>query len=157
VLAGSAGPDGIKLYLNGVLVASASATTTGVVGESGTMRLGHHSTAANNADFKHEYTALFPFQLSDEDVAKYSGNPELMAPANVVKSKTGNLAANERAVIHTDRHTITKIATDLTQTADISDWDNGGFVDLHPNKSCFYVPTSEVIAGVSVAYRKIWW
>jgi len=155
-LAASCGPDGMKLYVNGALDGT-DADTGGVTGSSGTVRLGHQSAIGNNCPFKHEYAAIFPFQMSDEEITKLMGNPQLIAPANLKKSKTGNLTDAQRSVIDTEKATITKVDTDLTQTNDIADWDNNGFMDLHPNKSCLYVPSGESIAGIDVAYRKYWW
>jgi len=99
---------------------------------------------------------IFPFQLSDDDVRRFSLNPTLVKPANTLKSKTGSLGASVRSIIDTDVGTIDNLATDLTRTNDMGDWDGNGNPQLHPTQSCFVVPAGESIGGVKVAYRKMY-
>ncbi|OFX02856.1 MAG: hypothetical protein A3E78_02825 [Alphaproteobacteria bacterium RIFCSPHIGHO2_12_FULL_63_12] len=152
VLAGSWGPNDVRLYKDGTLLDSDTGTT-GVVGSSGTLYLGDQDAVAQPA-CKYDVLGFFPFQLSDADVRRYSLNPDLMRAHNVKFSKTGNLAANVREVLDFEKGTITQVSTTLVQTNGLSDWNKVGFPLLRPNQTCLHVPTGESIGGMKVAYWK---
>ena len=151
-LAASMGPAGMKFYKDGGTPTTA-VTTTGIVGSTGTLYLGDYA-ASQRPDWKYDYLYVFPYQLTDEEVRRYSLNPQLVKSANVIKSKTGNLSANERSILDTEFATIDKLTTAVVKTNDFSNWDGNGNPWLHPKQSCFYVPSTETIGGVKVAYHK---
>ena len=153
-IAGSFGADGIKLYVDGLLK-DTDVAVTGITGTVGTLDLGDTAEVARPT-WNYDYMFIFPFQLSDDDVRRFSLNPTLVKPANTLKSKTGSLGASVRSIIDTDVGTIDNLATDLTRTNDMGDWDGNGNPQLHPTQSCFVVPAGESIGGVKVAYRKMY-
>jgi phage-related protein len=152
VIAASWGPAGMEIYKDGVSLAS-NATVTGITGESGTAYLGDQAAAARPA-CKYDFAMMLPYQLGDEAVARMSAVPDEFAPANISKSKTGNLLTDELSLLDFEAQTIEKAATDMTLTNDIDDWDTNGFPVLQPPRMCFYVPTGEVIGTITVNYRK---
>ena len=145
------GADGMFIYKDGAQT-DTTATVTGVTGSSGTVYLGHQA-ATGNPSCKYDYAAMFPFQLSADDILKFSQNPQLMRPYNVKKSKAGNIAANARSVLDFGKYSIDLLAAAGGVTNDLSDWDTNGFPMLRPNQMCFYVPTGESINGVKLAWR----
>ena len=149
-LAFSWGAAGMKLYKDGATT-DTGVVTTGITGSSGTVYLGQ---SASNAACKYDYAMIFPFQLSDTEVKRFCANPSEVRPFNTRKIKTNNLAANERSILDFENGTIEKLATDLTKTNDLGDWDTNGFPLLPPGQVCFHVPTGESIAGIKVSYRK---
>jgi len=155
VLVGTFGPLGLSIYKDGTRLDREAGTTTGITGFSGAVTLGD-SGGSFLPDCKYEYATVLPYQLDDDDVARLSAVPEDFRPVSVKKSKTGNLAANERSVLDFDAMTVIKLATDLTQTNDLSDWDTNGFPVLQPPKMTFHVPSGETVNGVKVQYRKRW-
>ena len=154
VLVGTWGADGIKVYKDGELL-DTNAGTTGVVGATGALYLNDFA-GTKRGDIDYEYVMMLPYQLSDEQVTYLSAVPEDFTPTAITKSKTGNLAANERSILNFEDMTAVKIATDLTTTNDLDDWDTSGFPALTPPAQCIYVPATETIAGVKVRYRKRW-
>ena len=157
VLVGSWGPDGLKIYKDGTKLDGEAGTTNGPVGTSGTLYL-HDSGGTFKPDFKYDHVIILPYQLTDEQVTNLSAVPEDFRPTAVTKSKTGNLAANERSILNFGDMTVVKVSTDTppTKTNDLADWDTNGFPVLQPPAMCFHCPASETIGGIKVRYRKRW-
>ncbi len=157
VLVGSWGPAGLKIHRDGVLLTSNVGATTGVIGTSGELYLGDKA-GVTRGDIKYEHVIMLPYQLTDEQVTYLSAVPEDFVPTAVTKSKTGNLAANERSVLNFGDMAIVKVSTAAppVKTNDLGNWDTKGFPVLTPPAMCFYIPASETIAGVKVRYRKRW-
>ena len=154
-LAGSYGPAGVKVYVDGVLIDTDTGDTNGHSGGSGTLYLGNQAGTLR-AESKFIKLMAFPFQLSDENAKRYSLNPDLVEMHTQSFAKTGNLSANERSIIDTETGMIHKLATDLTKTNDLSDWNTPDMVQLRPSQCALMVPTGESIGGIKVAWRKRW-
>jgi hypothetical protein len=155
VLAVSFGPDKMKIYEIGELITTHATETAGITGTSGTVELGEHGDADDGV-CGYDYIFGFPFQLSDDEVRRYSHNPKQVKAWSVVKSKTGNLAANERAILNFDKGTVEKLATNLTKTNDAADWDGNAYPWLSPQHTLLYVPSGAAAANIKIAYRKFY-
>jgi hypothetical protein len=153
IFALSFGAAGMKLYKDAVILDSDATVTDGVSITSASMYFGS-GAGTNRAPYKYDFLYWFPFQLSDDDVKRFSLNPGLVRPHNIKKSKTGNLAANERSILNFENYNIEKLSTALSLTNDWGDWDANGMPLLRPNQMCFYVPSGESIGGIKVLYHK---
>jgi len=154
VLAISWGTDGMKIYKDGTLLDSDDTVTDGVTGSSGTVYLGHEP-ATNDPDCKYDFVFMMPFQLANDDVARISLNPTEYGAYSTLKSKTGNIDANDRVIMDFENMTVELLEADLSaKSNDIGDWDGNGFPILRPPQMCLYIPSGKTIGGVKVAYRK---
>jgi len=152
-LAASFNGDGVKVYKDGTLL-DTDATTGAITGTSGTLYLGNQA-ADKRPLCQYEQMAILPFQLSDEQVKRISQNPQAFEPFCVKKSKSDNIAANDRIVLDFGKGTATAVANaDLAHTNDLAQWDANGWPMLRPPMMCYYIPSGESIGRVQIAYRK---
>lgn len=154
ILAASQGPAGMELYVNGVSIGSSetSAAKSGITGSSGTLYLGDQGASAR-PNCKYMRLMIFPFQLSDDEIRRYSLNIEEQRPANVQKSTSATIATNARVVLDFENHQATLYAADGAASNDTGNWDTNGWPLLHPNQTCLYIPSGKTINDVNTRHR----
>lgn len=155
VLAISFGADGMKLYKDGVLIAS-SAQTGGYAGSSVTVRLGEAAGASNPDATYHRLIGL-PFQPSDDHMGLLCSKWRDFAPVVTLYTRSSALLGTERVILDHEAMTGTKCTDALSVTNDLNNWTAGNaFPPFLPPKAAFYIPSGSSFGEVKIHHRKLY-